>query len=80
MKTTRCLEVYVRFHRPHLQGIRVMTADCRDTRAQHIRVQNDGHTLSLQFVDKDDDVLGELNYNFAEVQEYECKGWIGKRE
>lgn len=75
MKITRCLEVAVRFVSPNHQGVRVRFSH-GDTRAQHLKIENDGSTLSIKFVDKDDDAVQELIYNFAQVLEYNCEGYV----
>ena len=46
-----------------------------DSRTRHLRAANDGKTLSIQFCDKDDDVIREVNYNFDHVLEYDCLGY-----
>lgn len=75
MKITNCLEVFVRFSIPTLQGVRISRNNGPST-VQYLRVENDGETLSVKFCDKDGDVRRELNYNFQHVAEYDCEGWV----
>ena len=78
MKYTHCLEVIIRFSNPNAQMVHFRHT-MGDSRTRHLRAANDGKTLSIQFCDKDDDVIREVNYNFDQVLEYDCLGYVGKK-
>lgn len=75
MKTIRCLEVVIRFVSPNHQAVSIRFSQ-GDSRAQHLKIENDGAQLLIKFVDKDDDSVQQIVYNFAQVLEYSCEGYV----
>lgn len=79
MRISYCHEVLVRFINPAIHST-IITLNNGPTASQYLRIENDSVTITIKFCDKDDDVLREINYNFNEIREYDCKGWVRPRD
>lgn len=75
MHTTKCLQTFIRFKAPHLQGQRITLHDS-DSRAIYIRIEHDAVRLHIGFVDKDGDEVSSINFNSLEILEYTTEGYI----
>jgi hypothetical protein len=71
----KCLETWIRFVSPNHQGVRITRND-GDTRTQYLRVDQTPTRLTINFCDRDGDVVGSINYNYAQVLEYSTQGYV----
>lgn len=72
MHATCCLEVTVRFNKPHLQG-QVINRSSGPTATDYVRVEHDALRLSVNFCNANGRVLQQLNFNSNDVVEYNCE-------
>lgn len=75
MKVTNCLEVFIRFTIPSLQGVAIRYG-MGPTSCHYLRVECDASQLVVRFCDKDGTPRKEIHYNFQHVAEYSCDGWV----
>lgn len=75
MFTIKCLEVWVRFVSPNHHGVRI-SRNMGDSRTQYLRVDQTTDRLTISYCDKDGDVTGSINYNYAHVHEYTTEGYV----
>lgn len=78
MKVNHCFNVTIRFNSSNHQCVSI-SHNHGPTATQFLKVSCGEGLLTVQFIDKENDVLRELVYNFNHVLEYDCEGRVGQK-